>query len=155
MTTYRIELRVEFLSVICHSAFFYPSIFLPVQRTIGYSVYACLCHKYAEQEKGESENSIQKMRHRNGSTKSREMKIQRKKYAKYHTNILNTLNQREFILSGRPKHMANRHTHANTNTLAFILLSLVLPSCSSCNRWYETLCYLLIGIGKVLQIFVN
>lgn len=52
MTTYRVELRVEFLSIICRSAFFYPSIFLPVGGTIVYSVYACLCHKYAEQEKG-------------------------------------------------------------------------------------------------------
>lgn len=70
MTTYRVELRVEFLSVICRSAFFYPSIFLPVQGTIGYSVYACLCHKYAEQEKGENGIPFKKEKEPNGSAKS-------------------------------------------------------------------------------------
>lgn len=47
MTTYRVELRVEF--PFCHFAI--SSILrddiLPVQRVIGYSAYACLCHKYA------------------------------------------------------------------------------------------------------------
>lgn len=91
------------------------------------------------------------------SRERREMKAKKRiRTAKYHTNILNTLNQREFILSGRPKHMTNTHTarETYTNTLAFILLPLTVPSfLQRCA--YETLCYLLIGIGKVLQIFVN
>lgn len=61
--------------------------------------------------------SMQNKRKEKAKFHSKVMKIQQKKRtrtAKYHTNILNTLNQREFILSGRPKHMANRHTHTLT-----------------------------------------
>lgn len=129
MTTYRIELRVEFLSVFFHFCILL-SIFLPVRRTIGYSVYACLCHKYAEQEKGENGIPFEKEREPNGSAKSTDRREatskKRIRTAKYHTNILNTLNQREFILSGRPKHMTHKYfgIHFAAAFVAFLFATL-------------------------------
>lgn len=83
MTTYRIELRVEFLFVILPFCILL-SIFLLVQRTIGYSVYACLCHKYVEQvKKKEKVNSIRESEEKKNKKKKNTNRKISYKYPKH------------------------------------------------------------------------